>query len=178
MERSQHQHLSPRAGIQSASSLARVAKNRVYQAHDTLLDCDVAFALLKTEGFERTHLSGISSNGMPRLAPQHRPRAGSILEKRTTATPHRPRTTCQSDDACRVSEDAPDWPCSTAQAVTYAPRGRVIPKMTTVVESAPGVSIIRTYERRARRTDCAVLPAYGRQTGWPAGNGIVPGATP
>ncbi|MCH8817276.1 MAG: hypothetical protein IIC92_06055, partial [Chloroflexi bacterium] len=39
---------------QVSKFLGEGGKKRVYQAHDTLLDRDVAFALIKTEGFDDT----------------------------------------------------------------------------------------------------------------------------
>jgi len=40
--------------------LGEGGKKRVYQAHDTLLDREVAFALIKTEGFDQTSKERIS----------------------------------------------------------------------------------------------------------------------
>ncbi|MDP6821876.1 MAG: serine/threonine-protein kinase [Dehalococcoidia bacterium] len=43
-----------------SSFLGEGGKKRVYQAHDTLLDREVAFALIKTEGFDQTSKERIS----------------------------------------------------------------------------------------------------------------------
>jgi hypothetical protein len=45
---------------QVSKFLGEGGKKRVYQAHDTLLDRDVAFALIKTEGFDQTSKERIS----------------------------------------------------------------------------------------------------------------------
>ncbi|MCH8818006.1 MAG: hypothetical protein IIC92_09805, partial [Chloroflexi bacterium] len=45
---------------QVSKFLGEGGKKRVYQAHDTLLDRDVAFALIKTEGFDQTSRERIS----------------------------------------------------------------------------------------------------------------------
>lgn len=41
---------------QVSKFLGEGGRKRVYQAHDTLLDRDVAFALIKTEGFDQTSM--------------------------------------------------------------------------------------------------------------------------
>jgi len=45
---------------QVSKFLGEGGKKRVYQAHDTLLDREVAFALIKTEGFDQTSKERIS----------------------------------------------------------------------------------------------------------------------
>ncbi len=58
--------------------LGEGGKKRVYLAHDALLDRDVAFALIKTEGLDaagaRAHPARGADDGPPRRAPAHRDR--------------------------------------------------------------------------------------------------------
>src|SRR5436309_129247 len=56
--------------------LGEGGKKRVYLAHDTLLDRDVAFALIKTEGLDDAARTRITreAQAMGRRPPQHRQR--------------------------------------------------------------------------------------------------------
>ena len=65
---------------QVSKFLGEGGKKRVYQAHETLLDREVAFALIQTEGFDQTSKERISREAQARLRPGMRTHLVVALE--------------------------------------------------------------------------------------------------